>query len=142
MILLGWDPLLNPTDTAYDRPIFEGVRSIAPLGTWGVMFWTVGIILAVAAISGRAAIYVIGLMGALLALGGWCFAIIVQSYVDPEAHLTSGALGFYLLAGTAVLGLALSPQQIEHESKIIGVIGADGEPVALRRVSEIQTKTG
>jgi len=142
MLFLGWGPLLNPTGVAYQNPVFDGVKSIAPLETWGFAFWVVGIVMGVAAISGRAMVYVFGLLGALLTLAGWCFAVITESKLNPEANLTSGAIGLYILSGTAVLGLAFSPQQIEHESKIVGIVGQDGAPVPLRRLDTSRTKTG
>lgn len=139
MFALGWQPLLDPHAIAYQNPVFESIRAVAALPTWGIMFWVCGILLGVAAVSARAIIYLIGVVLSSVLLTGWCVLVVLEATVDADAHLTSGAIGFYILSLTAVAGMAGVPQQIVHETDVVGVV--DDVTVPLRVIKH-ERQTG
>lgn len=127
----AWDPLFHPNDPAYDRPVFDAVFTFASPLAWGIGFATCVVLLLVAAISARAAIYIAGITLSSVALIGWASMVIYQSWNSPDS-LTSTAYGLYGLSFTAIVGLAFSPRQLTADKPIIAVLD-DGKVVPLKQ---------
>lgn len=136
MVFLGWGPLLNPDGAAYDRPIFNGVRRWAAIEAWGTGFWLCAVVMLVAALSSRALVYALGVVLCSVTLAGWSAMIILEARVNPDAVLTSGAIGLYLLSFTCIVGIAFSPRQLSGEKEILGQISDDGSLVPMRRLEQ------
>lgn len=131
--LLAWDPLFNPNQNAYDNPVFDAARQFASMQAWGVGFAISAALLLFAAVSGRAAVYVIGIVVATAHLAGWASMIIYESWSNPNAELTSGAYALYGGTLIAVTGLAFSPRQIAVEKPIVAIL-EDNTVKPLRRI--------
>lgn len=131
---LGYGPLFDPDGRAYTNPVFDGVFAFASPQAWGIGFITAGAVLLVAAMSGRAVVYLVGITIAALTLAGWSGLIIREAIIDDDAVLTSGAIGLYVASFTAIIGLAASPDQLEVARPLELVVDDDTEPLELRRV--------
>lgn len=133
LVAMGYEPLFHPNATAYQNPVFDLVRR-APLQLWGSWFVIEACLMLFAALTARAVWYVIAVVLTTITLSGWAIAVIAQDWRSAEADLTSGAIGLYLFAYVAVLGLAFSPRQLAAERPIVTVT-EDGTVTPLRRAS-------
>ena len=134
MFLLGYGPLIQADSPAYDRPIFDGVFAFASPLAWGIGFMVPAALLGIAALSGRAIVYLTGITVGALTLAGWASMIVLTAATDDGAVLTSGALGLYLGTFVGIIGTALSPRQIKAERPMVAVLEDHDAPVPLRRV--------
>lgn len=135
-VLLGWAPLLDATSGAYDRPIFDAVFRLADPRVWGAVFMVCAAALLLTAITGRAGLYLVAVVGSTIALGAWASTIIYVAIVDEQAELTLGAGGLYVLAFTALIGLAMSPRQLVTDDRVIARLEhTDDNVVELRDVT-------
>lgn len=128
---MAWDPLFNPDNPAYDRPVFDAVFAFASPLAWGIGFAACVVLLLVAAISARAAIYIAGVTISAVTLIGWASMVIYRSWNSADS-LTSAAYGLYGLSFTAIVGLAFSPRQLSMQRPIIAVI--DDNVVPMKQV--------
>ena len=135
LIALGWQPFFDPNAAAYDRPVFEGIKNFASLEAWGLGFWLPALFLLFSALSGRALTYTWGVMLGTVTLVLWAYFVIRQKVIDPDALLTSGAFGYYVLALVATVAPALSPRQLVGEKQVYGK-RPDGLLVPLRSVED------
>lgn len=135
-VFMAWDPLFNPNDSAYERPLFDAVFAFASPLAWGVGFAICAVTLMLAAITGRAVIYLLGILVSVTTMLAWASMIIYQSWENAEAHLTSGAYGLYTATLVGVVGLAFSPRQLNVEKPIIAVLEDDGDAIVrpLKRI--------
>ena len=135
-VLLGYQPLLDPTAAAFDRPIFDGVFTLADPRAWGIMFVAVAVLLAITAITGRAGLYLVAIVVATVTLAAWASTIVYTALTVPDANLTVAAVGLYVIDFTAIIGLAMSPRQLStHDTVSIVTPGEDGNVVELRQAA-------
>ena len=135
---MGYGPLFTNHTRAYQNPVFDGVFTLALPQVWGAAFWTIGALMLIAAMTGRALLYVVALVLATAIMFGWCFGIVFQAWISEDAVLTSGALGLYVFSFSAIIGLAATPDPMELEPEIYER-DASGEVVPLRPVERRQT---
>ena len=134
MFLLAYGPLVDARTGAYAAPIFDGVFRFASPFAWGIGFMVPGLLLAVGAVSGRAALYLAGVTYGTFTLAAWAGMIVLEAWTSDGATITSGGLGLYVGTFTGLVGLALSPRQIVDERPIVAVLEQDAAPVPLRRI--------
>lgn len=134
MFFLGYGPLFQADGAAYANPVFDGVFAFASPTAWGIGFMVPAGLLAIAAISGRAVVYLAGITVAALTLAGWAAMVLLTAWTNDDAVITSGAIGLYLGTFVGIVGLALSPRQIVAERPIVAVLDESSPPVPLRRV--------
>lgn len=135
MFFLGYGPLVDSARPAYQAPVFDGVWWFASPTAWGVGFMLSASLLGVAALSGRAVVYITGVTVASFTLAAWSGMVILESLTNPDAALTSGAIGLYIGTFVGLVGIALSPRQIVAERPILAVLDDETDPVPLRRIS-------
>lgn len=133
LFYFGFDPFFHPNSPAYSRPIFDGVFAAADPRTWGLLWFACGVLMTLSTLTGRAAIYVLGVFVSSLTLGAWASMIVIESRQNSEAELTSGAIGLYILAFVAIIGLAFSPTPLDVDQPIVAMTD-DDHVVHLRRV--------
>lgn len=134
MATFAWDLIFRPDAKAFDNPVFDGVFDFATPMAWGVGFACSSLLLWIAAISGRAALHLLGVVVATVTLAGWSAMIMFEAWTSQEAVLTSGAVALYFGSFTSLIGLSLSPQPFEVEAVLVGVT-EDDTVIPLRRIS-------
>lgn len=133
MIVFGWDLLFNPNSVAMHQPIFETVKVIAPLMTWGMGAWGTAFLFFVAAVSGRFAVYALAIVSGILVQSAW-FASIMYAKFFLGAPMSSATTGIWLLAISLTVGTAFIPTPLHHGSSTIRVVNdSDDTVVELRR---------
>lgn len=126
MVWLGYQPVFEPDAPAYDRPVFRAVFAFASPQAWGVGFMVCAALMMVTALSGRLAVYAVAVALSAVTLAGWASMICYEAWWgDNGAELTSGAVGLYVGSLTAIVGLALSPHQVEAPQQIVAVVNGD-----------------
>jgi hypothetical protein len=135
LFAFGWDLVLNPTNGDLTSPVYDVVRQMAPLASWGVMMWAVAVAYAVAAISGRFVVYALAMVWSVAAQAGWFFGI-VWAKVFAGAPLASTSIGLWILALALTIGTAFVPHPLVHGNTTVRVVDEhDNTVVELKRAS-------
>lgn len=134
MFLFARGATFNADTAAYERPIFDLVRQLAPMYVWGFWFFVAAMLYVLVALTARAFIYVMAIISSSITLGAWISCIVIQSRLSTEALLTDGALGYFVMSGVAIIGLSFAPRQLAVERPII-MADDDGNVRELRRSS-------
>lgn len=132
LILFGWDMVTGANREAYASPVFDTVRSMAPLTTWGAMFWLAASLFIIAAVSGRFLAYALAMSGAVLAQSGWFAGVLIARFADG-ATLTTAGIGLWVLAFSLTVGTAFVPVPQSSSEEIHVVDDRDEKLVELRR---------
>ena len=115
----GGSLIFFPDATAYENAVFDGIFTAALPQVWGGAFWIASCLMLATTISARATVYVLAVMFTGGILTGWVIGVIAQTLVDPNAHLTGGALALYGMAYTGLASAVWSQRTIEHERLIL-----------------------
>lgn len=123
--LFAYGPIFTPNARSYSNPVFGALFRFASPQAWGIGFAIASACLLLAALSARALLYLLGITLNALLLAGWSGLVILEAWQNTDADLTSSALGLYVYAFTATIGLAASPRQLATAPRLELVIDND-----------------
>lgn len=128
MFVFGWDHVMNPAATPLQSSVFDVAREMAPLQTWGALFWLAGFMFVVAAVSGRFLIYAFAIMLAIALQVGWFYAV-MHARVFLGASLSSAGIGLWLLAISLTVGTAFVPAPLRQTNATVRLVDDDDNTV-------------
>lgn len=135
LFLFGRGAAFGQNSLAYQQPIFNMVRELAPMWMWAFWFFVSSALFLLTALTARLAFYVAGIALASSTLAAWITCIVIESRLNPDALLTDGALGYFIFAGVAVFGLSFAPRQLAAERPIVAVDDTGEVVTPLRRTA-------
>lgn len=117
----GRGTAFNADSPAYQQVLFDLNRQMAPMWLWGFWFFIASALMLLTALTARLVIYVAAIGASALVLAAWIAGLVIQSRLEPAALLTDGALGYFVMTGVSVFGMAFADRPLASERPIVAV---------------------